>query len=34
MENINEVLWYISWPVLVYASLKFTIYNLKKSSNL
>ena len=29
MENLSEILWYVSWPVVIYIGLKFTQLNLK-----
>jgi len=29
MENLSEIIWYITWPVLIYVSLKFVELNLK-----
>jgi len=28
MENLSEILWYVSWPVVIYIGLKFTQLNL------
>ena len=29
MEYLNEIIWYASWPVLIYVSLKFVQLNLR-----
>ncbi|NPA65467.1 MAG: hypothetical protein GXO11_01150 [Epsilonproteobacteria bacterium] len=29
METISEILWYVSWPILVYVSWKFVWLNIK-----
>lgn len=29
MEYLNEIIWYASWPVLIYISLKFAQLNLR-----
>ncbi|WP_297485010.1 hypothetical protein [Sulfurimonas sp.] len=28
MENLSEIIWYLSWPILIYISLKFVQLNL------
>lgn len=29
MESLSEVIWYSSWPVIIYVGLKFVQLNLK-----
>jgi len=29
MENLSEIIWYASWPILIYISLKFVELNLE-----
>lgn len=29
MEMLTEIFWYLAWPVILYASLKFVQLNLK-----
>ena len=29
MENLAEIIWYISWPVIIFLSLKFVQLNLQ-----
>ena len=29
MENLSEILWYVSWPIVIYTGLKFVQLNLQ-----
>ncbi|MDI3527429.1 MAG: hypothetical protein PWR03_1612 [Tenuifilum sp.] len=29
MKYINEILWFLSWPVLIYVSYKITLWAIK-----
>ncbi len=29
MEYLSEILWYVSWPIIIYLGLKFTQLNLR-----
>ncbi len=30
MDYTTEILWFASWPILVYLSYRFVLFNLKK----
>jgi len=34
MENLSEIIWYVSWPILIYISLKFVQLNLGHFKNM
>jgi len=34
MENLEEIIWFASWPVVIYVALKFISINLEHYKNM